>query len=374
MIVDINQIKRNLLIGYPLFGTLISNVIFVSSSEVETAATNGKYIFYNENYFKTLTKSEETFLLAHEICHIAFKHMQRSDGKNLEAWNIATDAIINALLVNDGLTMPEGMIYIEDAIKYNCEELYEMLLKDNSFTSNNPSNHNLWKKENTSDAKIDEREEFKKNTSLRNKIIGELKKELVEESLGKGKEASSGFRNIYDVGVNKPVIDWRKVLKETIGYEIDWSYKDATIEEGVVCPHLIDIPTPLTEILLDVSGSVDDELLKNFLKECKNIMKTSRLKIGCFDTVFYGFIDVNDESEIDRLSFPGGGGTDFEVAIGAFSRRVDNKIIFTDGRGSIPNSNDIIWMIYNNQLDDIKGRKIIYVNELKSIIKNKKGI
>ena len=148
MVVDINQIKRNLLIGYPLFGTLISNVIFVSSSEVETAATNGKYIFYNENYFKTLTKSEQTFLLAHEICHIAFKHMQRSDGKNLEAWNIATDAVINALLVNDGLTMPEGMVYIEDAINYNCEELYEMLLKDNSFASSHPSNHDLWKKEN----------------------------------------------------------------------------------------------------------------------------------------------------------------------------------------------------------------------------------
>ena len=155
---------------------------------------------------------------------------------------------------------------------------------------------------------------------------------------------------------------------------MDWSYKDATIEEGVVCPHLVDIQTPLTEILLDVSGSVDDELLKSFLRECKNIMKTSKLKIGCFDTVFYGFIDIHDENEIDRLSFPGGGGTDFEVAINAFSRRADNKIIFTDGRGSMPHSNDIIWMIYNNQVDDIKGRKIIHISELKSINKNKKGI
>ena len=40
----------------------------------------------------------------------------------------------------------------------------------------------------------------------------------------------------------------------------------------------------------------------------------------------------------------------------------------------MPHSNDIIWMIYNNQVDDIKGRKIIHVSELKSINKNKKGI
>ncbi|MBR3890573.1 MAG: hypothetical protein IKJ30_00700 [Bacilli bacterium] len=374
MIVDISQIKRNLLIGYPLFGTLISNITFVSSSEVETAATDGKYIFYNENYFKTLSKSEQTFLFAHEICHIAFKHMQRKSDRNLEAWNIATDAIINALLVNDGLSMPKGMIYIEDAINYNCEELYEMLLKDNMDKEMNPNNHNLWKKENIGNEKIDEIEEFKKNVSLRNKIIEELKKELINDSLGKGKESSSEFRKISEVNVSKPIIDWRKILKETIGYEVDWSYKDATIEEGVVCPHLVDIQTPLTEILLDVSGSVDDELLKSFLRECKNIMKTSKLKIGCFDTVFYGFIDIHDENEIDRLSFPGGGGTDFEVAINAFSRRADNKIIFTDGKGSMPYSNDIIWMIYNNQVDDIKGRKIIHVSELKSINKNKKGI
>ena len=171
----------------------------------------------------------------------------------------------------------------------------------------------------------------------------------------------------YDV--IKGETQFTEILKETIGYEVDWSYKDATIEEGVVCPHLVDIQTPLTEILLDVSGSVDDELLKSFLRECKNIMKTSKLKIGCFDTVFYGFIDIHDENEIDRLSFPGGGGTDFEVAINAFSRRADNKIIFTDGKGSMPYSNDIIWMIYNNQVDDIKGRKIIHVSELKSINK-----
>ena len=40
------------------------------------------------------------------------------------------------------------------------------------------------------------------------------------------------------------------------------------------------------------SSSVDDNLLRNFLRECKNILKFSRLRAGCFDTLFYGFQEI----------------------------------------------------------------------------------
>lgn len=374
MTFDINQIRRNLLIGYPLFGSVISNVNFISTVGVETAATDGKNILYNEDYFSKLTKSEQTFLLAHEILHISFKHMQRKQNRDLNAWNIATDAVINALLVNDGLTMPKGMIYMEEAIKYNCEELYEIIISNKANIVNECKNHTLWNNDVVDNNQINETKEFGQNKVIRENRNRQLKEELIKESLGTGNERANTTRNIDGVQSGKQIIDWRRILKETIGYEVDWSYRDSEIEDGVVSSHLIDIPTPLTEILLDVSGSIDDELLKTFLKECKNILKTSRLKVGCFDTKFYGFVDINNEKDLDYLSFAGGGGTDFEVARDSFSHRVDNKIIFTDGRGHIPNDTDIIWMIYNNHLEGIKGSKIIEVNELKCINKRKKGM
>lgn len=37
------------------------------------------------------------------------------------------------------------------------------------------------------------------------------------------------------------------------------------------------------------------------------------------------------------MKFIGGGGTNFDVTVNAFSRRCENKIIFTDGYASMPN-------------------------------------
>ena len=125
-----------------------------------------------------------------------------------------------------------------------------------------------------------------------------------------------------------------------------------------------EIATPEVEIVLDTSGSIDVVLLKKFLSECKNILKYSKLKIGCFDTKFYGFHEVKNEEDIDNMKFIGGGGTDFNVAVRAFTRRVANKIIFTDGEAPMPNiSFDAIWIVFSNKKIEPKGGKVIYVNK-----------
>ena len=49
------------------------------------------------NNFTFLT-DEQIFVFAHEVCHIAFDHILRSEGKVSSIWNISTDAVINAFL------------------------------------------------------------------------------------------------------------------------------------------------------------------------------------------------------------------------------------------------------------------------------------
>ena len=121
---------------------------------------------------------------------------------------------------------------------------------------------------------------------------------------------------------------------------------------------------PEAEIVLDTSFSVHKQLLINFLKECKNIISTSKVKVGCFDTKFYGFQEVRNEKEIEKLEFKGGGGTNFTVAVNAFSKRVENKIIFTDGCADMPDKNiDAIWVVYGNKKIKPKGGRVIYISE-----------
>lgn len=91
-----------------------------------------------------------------------------------------------------------------------------------------------------------------------------------------------------------------------------------------------------TEILLETSGSVSEVLLKKFLRECKNILENSKVKVGCFNTEFHGFTELKKPEDIDNMRFPIGGETDFDVAVEAFSRKATNKIIFTDGYAEMP--------------------------------------
>lgn len=458
MNIDIDKIKRKMLIKYPFFGSVIANLKYVKDEEVKTAATDGDNIYYSEEFLSKLKPDEQVFVLAHETCHIVFKHVDRRTSKEPVMWNIACDAVINAFLESDGLPVLKDAVKIEGAINYDAEELYEKLRQRkeenenqgksncsgnqkpqnnsptsesksaNDNSSNNienanfdikgiipPANHELWKKDlkktnnnenqdNLSDnnkkesnqnnsnpnskledakkesdtesdrekkvkeltkkfANIGEKRAFAQNKIERTKVLEELKKSLAQEAGNHGNTTNMEKRKVDNIGISKPLIDWRRLLRETITYDNDWSYQNATIEDGCVVPHLEDIPKPVTEILLDTSGSIDENLLRNFLRECKNIFQTSKVKVGCFDTKFYGFQEIRNINDIDTFPLVGFGGTDFDVAVNAFSKRVENKIIFTDGYADMPSKKvNAIWVVFGNAKINPPGGKVIYID------------
>lgn len=421
--MNLESIKRRLLVKYPFFGSVVASSNFIAEKSVGTAETDGQNIYYNPDFIESVTNDQQTFIFAHEICHIAFDHIYRSEGKDKKLWNIATDAVINAFLKQDKLPMVEGVIDIPEAINFDAEEMYKKLLSEKNQQSNQSQNgnsqkqevnqsngwsskasnkeekqqdvghdtHSMWTKavekkhqegqnhhdekrnkeqENKTNeeikklTKLGERETFKQNKIERKKQLEDLRKSLASQSHGYGNTTNSKIRNITNIGISKPLIDWRRLLKEAVKYDIDWSYQNAEIENGVVTAHLEEIPRPATEIILDTSGSIDETLLRNFLRECKNILQTSKVKVGCFDTKFYGFTEIKNVSDIDNLPFYGGGGTDFEVAVKAFTRRTENKIIFTDGYADMPSTPmDAIWIVFGETEIKPLGGKVIYIDD-----------
>ena len=616
---DIESLKRKMLVKYPFFGSVIADVNYQEDKSLSTAGTNGETIYYNPNYLNNLSTEEQTFVFAHEVCHIAFNHILRSEGKDVNLWNIATDGVINQFLKRDGLKIPNGRVDIAEAINYDAEQLYEKLLQeqqqkqgnnqnnqnhqnqhdnsnsnnqkngnsqnsnneqqgndsqeqgsgksqngqDNNQTSSNSKNsekdsqeqniqqenpnqnsnldnknnqsnknsqnenqddhqkgssgqnnensqssedsqeqnnvqdngqkndqqdsqkqnnnsnqnsengeqnnsskeqnqeigeqnnqstnsqsqggqngqqsdgskdstseqnsgdessqpsdnhstnnddsldskeykdvghdtHSMWeeavkkhkeqeknkeKKNNKINKEIKndkdnddfkkkqeelenmgEKNAFKKNLEDRKKQLEELKEALSKLASQAGSFSNEDVRKVENIGISKPLIDWRYVLKEAIKYDVDWSYQNATIEDGVITPNLEEQPKPETEIVLDTSGSISEVLLKNFLRECKNILQQSRLKVGCFDTRFYGFHEIRTEQDIENMKFVGGGGTDFNVAVKAFTRRVENKIIFTDGEAAMPYMPiDAIWIVFGQIQIYPMGGRVIYI-------------
>lgn len=427
MEVDIEKIKRRMLIKYPFFGSIVANVEYKACTFIKTAATDGEVVYYNSDFLKRLDFKDQLFVMAHEIGHIAFNHIKRSEEKDEKIWNRATDAVLNKYLEGDGLPIIEGAINMPDAINCDAEELYDKLLKEkeqkeqnkpqdqnpeNKQKSNDPQNqndsqkqtnddnsknnvghdnHSLWKNalnkyknkekdegkdKNNGEIKktqdkcesLGEKKVFKENSKKREKILEEVEKEITSH-LG-GNSSNGDIRKIGDIGSANTNLDWRTLLDEAIKYDYDWSYKNATIEHGVVIPHFEKIPFSETEIVVDTSGSVNEELLKNFLRECKSILEFSKIKVGCFDTMFYGFNDIYSDDDIDNLRFWGGGGTNFNAAVNAFSDSADNKIIFTDGYANMPDKEvDAIWIVYGIDKIKPKGGRVIYINakELKNL-------
>ena len=468
---DIAALKRKMLVKYPFFGSVVASVGYKENKDIPTAGTDGETIYYNPEYLEGLSVEEQTFIFAHEVCHIAFNHILRSEGKNPELWNIATDGVINQFLKRDGLKMASGGVDMAEAINYDAEQLYEKLLqeKQQSGQGNSQQNqqgnqqqssggsqagnnqqqslspqqgnsgsgssqeqkkqsqeqsggesgedsqkedkskqdvghdtHSMWeqavknhkdqqektdKKESLLDKllgkdkdkkdkektelekkqeeleSMGEKDAFKKNLEDKKKQLEELKEAISKQASQAGTSTNRDIRTVNDIGTAKPLIDWRYVLREAIKYDVDWSYKNATLEDGVVNANLEEQPMPETEIVLDTSGSINEVLLKNFLRECKNILQHTKLKVGCFDTEFYGFHEIRTEEDIEKMRFEGGGGTDFDVAVGAFSRRVENKIIFTDGEASMPDMPlDAIWIVFGGEKINPKGGKVIHID------------
>ena len=127
---DIAALKRKMLVKYPFFGSVIASVGYKENKDIPTAGTDGETIYYNPKYLESLSVEEQTFIFSHEVCHIAFNHILRSEDKDSELWNIATDGVINQFLKRDGLKMAPGGVDMVEAINYDAEQLYEKLLQE----------------------------------------------------------------------------------------------------------------------------------------------------------------------------------------------------------------------------------------------------
>ena len=91
--------------------------------------------------------------------------------------------------------------------------------------------------------------------------------------------------------------------------------------------------------------------IRAILRECKNILSTSKVKVGFCDTNFYGWSEIKTGKDIDKISIIGRGGTDFFAMANSFSKDAGNKIVITDGYGSFPEDcPDILWVVVDREL------------------------
>jgi len=360
--------RVSLLLKHPFFGNMATRLKIQEAEKwLPTAATDGRHIYFNREFFEKLTVKQVEFVIAHEILHNVFDHMTRRESRNPQVFNIAADYCVNGQLVRDRIgdhQIPDIKIF-HDSKYYGmgAEEVYDRIFDEYDQEELEAlgqllDEHVDWGADGKPGQPKYTKEELKE-------IRDEIREATIQaaQAAGAGHTPASVQRMIKEL--TEPKMNWREILRQQIQSTIknDYTFMRpnrkgwhmSAILPGTQFQETIDIC-----VAIDMSGSIGDEQAKDFLSEIKGIMQEYRdfkIKVWCFDTKVYNEQDYDGYSmdEFDEYQPMGGGGTDFE-ANWEYMKENDIQpkkfIMFTDGYpyGSWGDENycDTVFIIHGN--------------------------
>jgi len=355
------------------FGSLMLFAQIEKSKNLPTAATDGRKIFFNEEFLNSLSSQEQNALMLHEVLHMALLHVTRRQSRDPHIWNIAADIVVNDLIErNTSFPLPEGAITDDRFQDKSVEYIYEALLKSKKkykllisdiLQPSNANNDESKKDSNNvteplSQEEIDEIESFWKDKM-------EILKNSSEHQLSSGKSSLPAGIEQEISTILEPEVDWRHALWKYVGKTpADFDDLDRRfIYKGLYLESLLTEAVEVS-VCIDTSGSVSDELLRQFAGELKGILR-SYPNVKC--SLFFADTDLVGPYEIDRIEqMPkavGRGGTsfvpffDYLKKYGEENNLLGNNklsIYFTDGYGDFPEqepNNPTMWLVCKDGLE-----------------------
>ena len=359
---NIIQIRREC----PFFGALMLFADILFDDSYSTAATDGRNIFINEKFYKSLDPSQQNGLLLHEVLHMALLHITRRETRDLEIWNIAADIVVNNLVQeNTSFKLPKKAIIDRTYRDNSVEQIYEKLLKKTK--SKLP-------KLTMVDILVDG-ENSKESRGGRNNIQNEEDLETYWQDKIKvlqnqhSEEGGKGIGNL-PLGIGKeiqivldPEVDWRSALWKFVG-KTPADFHDLDRRFVYLGLYLEGLLTESLEayVCIDTSGSVSEDLLHQFLAELKGIISSyPHVKCELFfaDTEIYGPFEIETIDELPKAR--GFGGTDFVPFFNYLKKKKDSftdpykvAIYLTDGYGGFPSKepeNPTMWLVPQDGLE-----------------------
>lgn len=354
--------RVGLLLRHPFFGNLATRLKMVDAdSWCNTLATDGRHFYFNYGFVNKLTPKEAEFGFAHEVLHNVFDHMGRRDGRDPVLSNIAADYAANQILKDERIGTVPSFIQIFQDDKYRgmsyeqiYNDLYEKAEKIDISSLGELLDDHLDDDdgEDSPGGDQDGDDEGKGKGKGRPKLTAEEKKQIRDEikeatiaaaqNAGAGKVPASIQRIIKDL--TEPKMDWRQLLRMNIQSILKSNFSFSrpnrkSQHSGAILPGMMNEETIDVSIAIDMSGSISDEMAKDFLSEVKGIMDEYadfKLDIWCFDTEIYNYTQYTGDNadDINAYECMGGGGTDFDANWQFMKNEgIEPKrfIMFTDG-------------------------------------------
>jgi len=367
--------RVGMLLRASFFGNLATRLKLVNADEwCPTAATDGRNFYYNSRFVDMLKPKEVEFLFGHEVLHCVYDHFGRRGDRDPQLFNIANDYCVNADLkkhrVGEFITsvpclynpeyedMSSEEIYdvlYENAEKIDINQLIEKLL-DEHLDGDDETGDGGGKDGNGNRPRMSAEERAKVRDEIKEAMLA-----AAAASDGAG-NLPAGVRRILQ-DLTAPKMSWRELLRmqleSTLKSDYTWMragrkgwHMDA-IMPGQKPDELIDIA-----VMIDASGSIDPNMLRDFISETQGIMEqfqSYKIHVGTFDTRVYNAVQYDSEN-LDSMTdyqVEGGGGTDFDCIFEYLKEeQIEPKrlVVFTDGYpfGSWGDENyaDTVWILH----------------------------
>jgi predicted metal-dependent peptidase len=343
---EISAARGALIAIAPFIGSLLLKCRVVYENIDAPAANDGdRTLFINQQLFNELKPKDRLFVLAHETLHLALLSKQRQGDRDHYLWNLATDCVINYILIKSGLdtglspsiVTPQTISRITgvselDIVTMTAEQIYNLIAKS-SFVLNPHigmcSNDKYAKPSNSNGEGTNETENFWKAA------IAEAYN--YSKSIGHDPAGIDVFFKLL-----KPKINWRTLLRQAIvhgnGLQIISTWKKVHRKVPGDVPGHIRLTVSNIWTLVDTSGSMVGEHLDQVMTEVFSISRSlhARVRLVAWDTEPYemNLDEVKREIEKKRGKVKGGGGTEISPALDFLLKKMRNNdgvVILSDG-------------------------------------------
>jgi predicted metal-dependent peptidase len=356
-------------LDHPFFGSLLFRLKDCECRSIQTMATDGLSLYYNPEFVETLNAATLAGTLAHEVMHPALHHHVRRSGRDPKRWNMACDYAINPLLVDAGLSLPDGVLLDNRFRGMSAEQIYNLLETEagQDSGSDDEENESEGKSSNAEpppagkanepsapmteggigqvlDPPVPDKEAPTIEERIREWDIAVSQATTIAKHAGK---VPAGLNRTLE-GAAEAAVDWRELLRrhwsDTIPADYSWMRPNRRhLWTGLYLPGVVREGVGEVSIAVDCSGSVSARQLRLFETEVRSILegqRPERVYVLYFDAVVQKVETYEAGQRID-LNPVGGGGTDFGPCfewLDARGIRPQTLVFLTDLFGSFPSS------------------------------------
>lgn len=377
--------RTRLILDKPFLGALVLRMPLEigDPSWCKTATTDAKKIYFNYEYINALHSSETQFVLAKQALHCAFSHFARRAHRIKHRWELACEYAVNPLLVEEGFTAPPGTLIEDSFTGMTAEEIYRCLQDKDDGDQDNSSNEDEGNDESSDptdsgdDNTSDEQQTKSENNSqepgnqgspqpaeLSQKEIDNLTVQWQQRLAGAAQQAQQAGKLGATMArmvefMLQPKLPWRSLLAKhmTATARDDYNYSRPSSRRGdpSIFPSLRSSQVNMV-VAIDVSGSIDDDEMKEFLTEIDAIKGQLRARISllaCDAELAKGSPWIYESWEEFTLprTFTGGGGTNFTPVFDWVEKQdqaPELLVYFSDCIGVFPEyipHYPVIWLV-----------------------------